>query len=206
MGERLPYHVLTYPRSPVTGRVATTIHPVPDGHMDTCATGRMLTCGKITIIFPDWHYQDGLLTVCDTVCHPVTPPKRPGGSNSGYPRSEKEGGEQIFFMRRGWAAILQFFGWKIHVQTNMASCVLGHPKLFPAPQNNLPLAWRLGKGSTPKSLRLKAEKQKQKNKNMPLLYTDRLSRNGHSWKREWTLFVFSIYRKPYFFILWHSVV
>ena len=60
--------------------------------------------------------------------------------------------------------ILQFFGWKIHVQANMASCVLGHPKLFPAPQNNLPLAWRLGKGSTPKSLRLKAEKQEQKTK------------------------------------------
>ena len=45
-----------------------------------------------------------------------------------------------------------------------------------------------------------------KNKNKPLLYTDRLSRNGHRRKREWTLFVFSIYRKPYFFILWYSVV
>lgn len=49
-------------------------------------------------------------------------------------------------------------------------------------------------------------KTEAKNKNKPLLYTDRLSRNGHRRKRKWTLFVFSIYRKPYFFILWHSVV
>lgn len=96
MGERLPYHVLTYPRSPVTGRFAASIHPVPDEHMDTCATGCVPTRGKITIISPDWHYHGRLLTVCDTVCHPVTPPKRPGGSDLGYPGSEKEGGERIF--------------------------------------------------------------------------------------------------------------
>jgi hypothetical protein len=63
--------------------------------MDTCATGRMLTCGKITIIFPDWHYHGGLLTVCDTVCHPVTPPKYPGGSGFGYSKNDKDGGGRI---------------------------------------------------------------------------------------------------------------
>lgn len=44
----------------------------------------MLTCGKITINFPDWHYHGGLLTVCDTVCHPVTPLKCSGDSGFGY--------------------------------------------------------------------------------------------------------------------------
>ena len=38
---------------------------------------------------------------------------------------------------------------KIHVQANIASCVLGSPKRFGQPQNNLPLAWRLGEGFTP---------------------------------------------------------
>lgn len=42
----------------------------------------MLTCGKITIIFPDWHSHDSLLTFCDTICHPVTPPLSDG---EGYP-------------------------------------------------------------------------------------------------------------------------
>lgn len=34
MGERLPYYVLTYPRSPVTERFKATIHHVPDAHLD----------------------------------------------------------------------------------------------------------------------------------------------------------------------------
>ena len=34
MEERLPYYVLTYPRSPVTGRFKATIHHVPDAHLD----------------------------------------------------------------------------------------------------------------------------------------------------------------------------
>ena len=56
----------------------------------------MLTCGKITINFLDWHYHGGLLTVCDTVCHPVTPPKCPGDSGFGYSKSDKDGGGSIF--------------------------------------------------------------------------------------------------------------
>ena len=95
MGERLPYYVLTYPRSPVTGRFKATIHHVPDAHLDDWTAGHMLTCGKITIIFPDWHYHGGLLTVCDTVCHPVTPPKCPGDSGFGYSKSDKDGGGRI---------------------------------------------------------------------------------------------------------------
>lgn len=42
----------------------------------------------------------------------------------------------------------------------------GAPEMIRASQNNLPLAWRLGTGSTPKSLRLKAEKEKQRNGKM----------------------------------------
>lgn len=34
MGERLPYYILTYPRSPVTGRFKATTHHVPDAHLD----------------------------------------------------------------------------------------------------------------------------------------------------------------------------
>ena len=68
------------------------------------------------------------------------------------------------------------------------------PESFRAAQNNLPLAWRLGTGSTPKSLRLKAEKEEQKFERWPPWYTARLSKNGHYRKREWALFVFSIYR------------
>ncbi|WP_302308912.1 hypothetical protein [Odoribacter laneus] len=80
MGERLHYYVLICPHSHITERFEVTIHPVPDEHMDTCATGRTRTCGKITIKFPDFHYHGGLLTVCDTVCHPVTPFRCPDGS------------------------------------------------------------------------------------------------------------------------------
>lgn len=62
MGERLHYYVLICPHSHITERFEVTIHPVPDEHMDTCATGRTRTCGKITIKFPDFHYHGGLLT------------------------------------------------------------------------------------------------------------------------------------------------
>ena len=34
MEERLPYYVLTYPRSPVTERFKATIYPILDEHMD----------------------------------------------------------------------------------------------------------------------------------------------------------------------------
>ena len=52
----------------------------------------------------------------------------------------------------------------------------GAPEMIRASQNNLPLAWRLGTDSTPKSLRLKAEKEEQKFEKWPLQYTDRLSK------------------------------
>lgn len=66
---------------------------------------------------------------------------------------------------------------------------------------------RSPEGSGRASLRSRcAWKRKSRNKNKLLLYTDRLSKNGHRWKRKWILFVFSIYRKPYFFILRYSVV
>ena len=162
MDGRSHYYVLVRFRSPVTRWPDVIIHPVPDAHLDTCVNGYVQTCGKITIKFPDCHYHGGLLAVCDTVCHPVTPPKCPGSCDSGYSRSNKYGGRRVLLAGSSLSTIFWFFGGKIHVQANMASCVLGHPKLFPAPQNNLPLAWRLGKGSTPKSLRLKAEKQEQK--------------------------------------------
>lgn len=51
---------------------------------------------------------------------------------------------------------------KFMVQANMASCVFGCQKLFPAPQNNLPARLKARDGSTPKSLRLKAKKLEQK--------------------------------------------
>ena len=82
MGERLPYYVPAYPRSPVTERFKSTMPPVPNAHLDDWTAGHMLTCGKITINFRDWHYHGGLLTVYDTICHPVTPPLSDG---EGYP-------------------------------------------------------------------------------------------------------------------------
>ena len=94
MGEWTHYYVLICFRSPVTQWADAIIHPVLDEHMDNCATGRVLTCGKITIKFPDCHYHGGLLTVCDTVCHPVTPPKCLDGSSFGYSRNDKDGGRR----------------------------------------------------------------------------------------------------------------
>ena len=167
MGELTHYYVPICFRSPITRWSDVIMHPVPDEHMDNCATGRVLTCGKITIKFPDWHYYGGLLTVCDTVCHPVTPLKCPGSCDFGYSRSDKDGGGRVLLAGSCLFTIFWFFGRKIHVQANMASCVLGRPKLFPAPQNNLPLAWRLGTGFTPQSLRLKAENPEQKTEKWP---------------------------------------
>lgn len=140
MGEWTHYYVLICFRSPVTRWSDVIMHPVPDAHLDTCVSGHVRTCGKITIKFPDWHYHGGQLTVCDTVCHPVTPPKCLGSSGFGYSRSDKDGGRRVLLAGSCLSTIFRFFGRKIHVQANMASCVLGHPKLFPAPQNNLPLA------------------------------------------------------------------
>lgn len=95
MGELTHYYVPICFRSPITRWSDVIMHPVPDEHMDNCATGRVLTCGKITIKFPDWHYYGGLLTVCDTVCHPVTPLKCPGSCDFGYSRSDKDGGGRV---------------------------------------------------------------------------------------------------------------
>lgn len=168
MGEWTHYYVLICFRSPVTRWSDVIIHPVPDAHLDTYVSERIRTCGKITIKFPDCHYHGDLLAVCDTVCHPVTPPKCPDSWDFGYSKSDKGAGGRGLLAESSLATIFWFFGRKIHVQANMASCVLGRPKLFPASQNNLPLAWRLGTGSTPKSLRLKAENQEQKFENWPL--------------------------------------
>lgn len=77
------------------------MHPVLDEHMDNCATGRVLTCGNITIKFPDWHSHGGLLTVCDAMCHPVTPPKCPGSCDFGYSRSDKDGGGRVLLSGSG---------------------------------------------------------------------------------------------------------
>ena len=140
MGEWSHCHVLACDRSPVTRWPGVIIHPVPDAHLDTCVNGYIRTCGKITIKYPDCHYHGGQLTVCDTVCHPVTPPKCPDSSGFGYSRSDKDGGGRVLLAGSCLSTIFRFLGRKIHVQTNMASCVLGRPKLFPAPQNNLPLA------------------------------------------------------------------
>lgn len=82
MWEQWPYYVPAYPRSPITGRFKSTMYSVPDAHLDDWTAGHMLTCGKITINFPDWHYHGGPLTACDTICHPVTPPLSDG---EGYP-------------------------------------------------------------------------------------------------------------------------
>ncbi|WP_302287655.1 hypothetical protein, partial [Bacteroides clarus] len=71
------------------------IHPVPDAHLDTCVSERVQTCGKITIKIPDCHYHGDLLAVCDTVCHPVTPPKCPDSSGFEYSRSNKDGGGRV---------------------------------------------------------------------------------------------------------------
>ena len=133
-------HVLACDRSSGTQWSDVIIHPVPDAHLDTCVSGYIRTCVKITIKFPDCHYHGSLLTVCDTVCHPVTPSKCPGSSGFRYSRSDKDGGRRVLLAGSCLSTIFRFFGRKIHVQANMASCVLGRPKLFPAPQNNLPLA------------------------------------------------------------------
>ena len=101
MGEWTHYYVLICFRSPVTQWADAIIHPVLDEHMDNCATGRVLTCGKITIKFPDCHYHGGLLTVCDTVCHPVTPPKCLDGSSFGYSRNDKDGGRRGLLAESG---------------------------------------------------------------------------------------------------------
>ena len=101
MGEWTHYYVLICFRSPVTQRSDVIMHPVLDEHMDNCATGRVLTCGKITIKFPDCHYHGGLLTVCDTVCHPVTPPKCLDGSSFGYSRNDKDGGRRGLLAESG---------------------------------------------------------------------------------------------------------
>lgn len=128
MAGRLHYYVLVCFRSPITQWSDGIIHPVPNAHLDTCTSGRVRTCGKITIKFPDCHYHGGLLTVCDTVCHPVTPPKCPDSSGFGYSRSDKDGGGRVLLAGSCLSTIFRFFGRKIHVQTNMASCVLGNKK------------------------------------------------------------------------------
>lgn len=140
MGEWTHYYVLICFRSPVTQRSDVIMHPVPDAHLDTCMSGRVQTCGKITIKSPDCHYYGDRLTVCDTVCHPVTPLRCSYDSGLGHSRSDKDDGRRVLLTGSCLSTIFRFFGRKIHVQANMASCVLGRPKLFPAPQNNLPLA------------------------------------------------------------------
>lgn len=129
MGEWTHYYVLICFRSPVTQWSDVIIHPVPDAHLDTCVSGHVRTCGKITIKFPDWHCHGDLLTVCDTMCHPVIPPKCPPGScDFGYSRSDKDGGGRGLLAGSCLSAIFWFFGRKIHVQANMASCVLRNKK------------------------------------------------------------------------------
>lgn len=204
MDGRSHYYVLVRFRSPVTQWSDVIIHPVPDAHLDTCVSERVRTCGKITIKFPDCHYHGDLLAVCDTVCHPVTPPKCPDCSGFEYSRSHKDGGGRVLLAGSCLSTVFWFFGRKIHVQANSKLCFVA-PEIISGTPKQLAARLKAREGLHSEVVAPESGKTGAKNKNKPLLYTDRLSRNGHRRKREWTLFVFSIYRKPYFFILWYSV-
>ena len=137
MGEWTHYYVLICFRSPITRWSDVIIHPVPDAHLDVCVSGRIRTCGKITIKYPDCYYHGGLLTVCNTVCHPVTPPKCPGSCDFGYLRSDKDNGrralgrktvyppyfdfsEEKFMFKRTWQVV--FWGTRNYFRHPKTTC------------------------------------------------------------------------------------
>lgn len=173
------------------------MHPVPDEHMDNCATGRVLTCGKITIKFPDWHYYGGLLTVCDTVCHPVTPLKCPGSCDLDIQGVIKMAAEGFYWREAVYSPYFDFSEEKFMFKRTWQVVFWGARNYFRHPKTTC----RSPEGSGRASLHSRcAWKRKIRNKK---LKNDRsnIQSASQKWpqlKRKWTLFVFSTYRSPYF--------
>ena len=181
MGGRLHYYVLICSHSPVIERYDVTMHPVPDEHMDTCATGRIPAYAKITINFPDWHSHGSLMTACDTMCHPVTPFWCPDGADFGYSRRYKDDEERIFSDGREYITI---FRMKNSCSSEHGKLCFGAPEIISGTPKQLAARLKAREGLHSEVVAPESGKTGAKNKNKPLLYTDRLSRNGHRRKRE----------------------